>query len=102
MPRTRRIVPPNSVQHVLNRGNRRAEIFKKSADYQAFLNILADGLERAVMRILAVCLMPNHFHLVLWPHSACELSAYMNWIMNAHVRRYHEHYGTTGHGHIYQ
>ena len=54
------------------------------------------------MRILAACVMPNHFHLVLWPRAGSDLSAYMRWLMNTHVRRYHEHYGTTGHGHVYQ
>jgi putative transposase len=102
MPRTRRIAPANSVQHVLNRGNKKVDIFKKAGDYDAFLNLLADGLDHVVMRILAVCLMPNHFHLVLWPRNVGELSAYMTWVMNAHVRRYHQHYGTTGLGHVYQ
>ena len=54
------------------------------------------------MRILAACLMPNHFHLVLWPVTGSDLSAYMQLLMTVHVRRYHRHYGTTGLGHIYQ
>jgi putative transposase len=102
MPRRRRIVPDNAVHHVLNRGNRRAEIFKKAGDYDDFLNLLANAIERVPMRILAVCVMPTHFHLLLWPLQGVDLSAYMNWLMNAHVRRYHQHYGTTGLGHIYQ
>jgi REP-associated tyrosine transposase len=102
MSRHRRISPDNSIHHVLNRGNRRATIFHKPTDYDAFVNLLCDTLDHVAMRILAVCLMPNHFHLVLWPEKGSELSAYMRWLMNAHVRRYHEHYGTTGLGHIYQ
>lgn len=102
MPRTRRSAPDNSIHHVLNRGNRRQVIFHKPADYDAFFNILGETLDKVPMRILAVCVMPNHFHLVLWPRDVCELSAYMRWAMNAHVRRHHQHYGTTGLGHIYQ
>lgn len=49
------------------------------------------------MRVLAYCLMPNHFHLVLWPHHDGDLSRWMQWILTTHVRRYHEHYQTSGH-----
>ena len=67
-----------------------------------FFNLLCDAMDQVPMRILGVCLMPNHFHLVLWPIKGIDLSAYMRWLMNAHVRRYHQHYETTGLGHIWQ
>ena len=62
-------VPPASmfVYHVLNRGVGRNRIFSKDADYEAFENVLEETLERRPMRICAYCLMPNHWHLVLWP-----------------------------------
>ena len=41
--------------------------------------------------------MPNHFHLILWPHGDGDLSRWMQWLMTSHVRRYHRHYGTSGH-----
>jgi putative transposase len=96
MPRCRRISPDNSIHHVLNRGNRRATIFYKPEDYNAFFNLLSDTMDIVPMRILAVCLMPNHFHFVLWPKGGSDLSAYMQALMSAHVRRYHKHYQTTG------
>lgn len=102
MPRIRRVCPPGSAQHVINRGNGRRTIFHQSADYQAFLRLLREAQQRISMPILAYCLMPNHFHLLLLPPSAAALSAYMRWLMNVHVRRYHEHYMSTGTGHIYQ
>lgn len=46
--------------------------------------------------LLAYCLMPNHFHLLV-PSSGAELSRWMQWLMKSHVRRYHRHYGTSGH-----
>jgi len=61
-----------------------------------------EAQDRVPIRLLAYCLMPNHFHLVVWPESIVSLSAYMRWLMNAHVRNYHQHYGTCGHGHIWQ
>jgi putative transposase len=49
------------------------------------------------MRALAFCLMPNHFHLVVWPEKDGDLSRWMHWLQNAHVRRYHEHSRSSGH-----
>lgn len=102
MPRGRRISPDNSIQHVLNRGNRRERIFNKPGDYEAFLRLMSEALGRVAMRILAFCLMPNHWHFVLWPESGSSVSAYIGWLSSAHVRHHHEHYGTTGQGHLYQ
>src|ERR1700757_4945606 len=44
--------------------------------------------------------MPNHFHLALWPRADGDLSDYMMWLLTAHVRRYHQHYHSSGH--VYQ
>jgi putative transposase len=63
---------------------------------------MGEAQVRVPMRLLAYALMPNHFHLVLWPESTDAISAYMRGLMNAHIRRYQHHYGTCGHGHIYQ
>jgi putative transposase len=49
------------------------------------------------MRLLAFCLMPNHFHIVLWPREDGQLSDYMAWPLTAHVRRYHPLYHSSGH-----
>jgi putative transposase len=83
--------------HVLNRGNARAEVFHKRDDYAAFLKLLRLAVERLPMRLLAFCLMPNHFHLVLWPHEDGDLGRFMQWLMTSHVRRYHRHYDSSGH-----
>jgi len=49
------------------------------------------------MRLLASCLLPTDFHLALWPRQDGDLSAYVGWLLTAHVRRYHQHYHTSGH-----
>ncbi len=83
--------------HVLNRGNGRAEVFHKDADYIAFLRLLCEASDRVPMRLLAYCLMPNHFHLVVWTLEDGDLGRWMQWLMTSHVRRYHRHYHTSGH-----
>lgn len=102
MPRIRRSAPPGLAHHVINRGNDRKTVFHKMGDYLAFLRFMDEAQVLVPMRILAFCLMPNHFHFVLWPESVEALSEYMRVLMNAQVRNYQQHYGTVGHGHIWQ
>ena len=86
--------------HVLNCGNGRAEVFHKKEDFVALLDLMEEASERLPMRLLAWCLIPNHFHLVLWPHEDGDLSRWMQWLLTSHVRRYHRHYH--GSGHVWQ
>jgi putative transposase len=62
-----RQAPRGAIHHVVNRGNRRDVIFRKSGDYAAFVEVLTQACSRFEMRLLAFCVMPNHWHLVLWP-----------------------------------
>ncbi len=102
MGRAKRIAAGGIVYHVLNRANRRTRIFHKPRDYDAFIKLLGDGLERIPCRLLGLCLMPNHWHLVLWPHADGDLSRLMAWITNTHVKRYRQHYHDKIGGHLYQ
>lgn len=97
MPRTARASQGGFCYHVLNRGNGRRTVFHKQGDYAAFLKLLGQAAERTPVRLLAYCLLPNHFHLALWPRADGELSDYMMWLLTAHVRRYHQHYHSSGH-----
>ena len=54
------------------------------------------------MRVLAYCLMPNHWHLLLWPRKEGDLGRFMHRLTVTHVRRWHEHHHSTGRGHVYQ
>jgi putative transposase len=100
MPRTARASAANVVYHVLNRGNNRAPVFHKPADYDAFIKLLDEARQRVPVRILGLCLMPNHFHLILHPRGDGDLSRFMQWLLTSHVRRYHRHHG--GSGHVWQ
>lgn len=97
MARTARALVGGVCYHVLNRGNAKMRVFHKRADYAAFAHLLDESCERLPMSVFAFCLMPNHFHLVLRPRANADLSRWMQWLMTSHVRRYHKHYGTSGH-----
>jgi putative transposase len=102
MPRRLRAAAGGYVYHVINRAARRAALFRKDGDYSAFEAILGEAPEFQPMRLLAYCLMPNHWHLVLWPRHDGELSTYLRWITVTHTQRYHAHYHTAGTGPLYQ
>ena len=57
---------------------------------------MVDANRRLPMRLTGYCLLPNHFHLVLWPHGDGDLSRWMQWLLTAHVRRYHRNYRGSG------
>ena len=97
MPRTVRASLGGYSYHVLNQGNGRSQVFHKSEDYAAFLQAVTQSSVRLPMGVLAYCLMPNHFHLVLRPHGDGDLSRWMQWLMTTHVRRYLTHYSHSGH-----
>ena len=102
MPRRRRVYPDGLAFHVINRGNRRGRIFLEPADYDDFLDAMATAAARTGMRVLAFCLMTNHWHLVVWPLRSRDLSGYMQQLMNRHIRVHQRRHGTSGTGHIYQ
>jgi putative transposase len=97
MPRTARASVGGYCYHALNRGNGRATVFHKDGDYHAFVKAIRDVCREIPVRLLAYCLMPNHFHLALWPQADGDLSRWMHWLLTAHVRRYHRHYHSSGH-----
>jgi putative transposase len=97
MPRPKRITPGGYCYHVLSRGNGRQRVFRKPADYEAFLGLFDEAQATRPMRVVGYCLMPNHFHLVLWPEADGDLSRWMQWILSTHVRRYHEQFRSSGH-----
>lgn len=102
MGRAKRADDGGMVFHVLNRANARATIFENPEDYAAFERVLQEALERVEMRVLAYCLMPNHWHLVLWPRRDGDLSKFMGWLTLTHTQRWHAQHRTVGTGHLYQ
>ena len=96
MGRTARVAAGGICYHVINRGNRRATVFHTSEDYDAFVRLIGRACMRIPMRVLAYCLMPNHFHFVLWPYGDGDMSRWMHWLLTSHVVRYHKILGTSG------
>ena len=102
MPRILRTDIGEEIYHILNRANARVQIFDEDQDYQIFENILKEAVKKFDMRLLAYCIMPNHWHLVVYPKQDGDLAKFMGWLSNTHTRRWHASKNTIGQGHLYQ
>ncbi len=102
MSRVKRTNVGGYVYHVLNRANARVQIFDNDEDYQFFENILEEAVKKFNVKILSYCIMPNHWHLILYPKNEGDLSIFMGWVTNTHTRRWHTQKRTVGQGHLYQ
>ena len=102
MPRRARATSPDSVYHVLNRASKRLTLFSEASDYSAFEAILFELVHDTGMRLLSYCIMPNHWHLVLWPKNISEMSDFMRRLTATHALRWHAFHKTGGTGPVYQ
>ncbi|MBI1375583.1 MAG: hypothetical protein GC159_22965, partial [Phycisphaera sp.] len=103
MPRRRRVAMGGLAYHVINRGVGRMTLFDDEADYDAFQRVLGESVERRPdARLLGYCVMPNHWHLILWPRRDDDLSEFMRWLTVTHTQRWHAHRHSAGTGPVYQ
>jgi putative transposase len=96
MPRPLRPIADGLVYHLVNRGNNRQAVFRKPADYAAFLAALAELKERKPFKLYGYCLMSNHFHLLLRP-TGDSVSRIVQSLLISHTQRYHKHHRSGGH-----
>lgn len=102
MPRINRVAVGDMVYHVINRSNGRVKIFNNDEDYRHFVFLLKEAKELTDMRILSYCIMPNHWHLILYPRKDNDMSTFMRWLTTTHVRQRRVRTKSVGDGHLYQ
>jgi putative transposase len=104
MPRRARAIEGGIAYHVLSCAHARLPLFKKEGDFTAFERVLDEAFERERLWILGYCLMPNHWHLVVWPQGGVDrqVSEFMRSLTVTHMQRWHAHRHTAGTGHLYQ
>lgn len=96
MPRKIRVEYPGAIYHVMNRGDRREDIFVDDQDREAFLKTLGDTCTKTNWQVHAYCLMPNHFHLVVETPQA-NLVAGMKWFLGTYTMRFNRRHKMSGH-----
>lgn len=102
MPRTARAAPGGFVYHVLNRGVGRMRLFDKARDYEAFEETLAETLAKVPLRVCGYCVMPNHWHFVVWPEADDQLALFFQRLTVTHATRWVRAKRRLGYGHVYQ
>ena len=96
MARKLRVEYAGAIYHVLSRGDRREEIFLTNKDRELFLETLGAACTKAGWEVLAYCLMPNHFHLVLRTPRG-NLVAGMKWFLGTYTARFNRRHKLVGH-----
>ena len=96
MARKLRVQYPGAIYHVLNRGDRREPIFRTDADRVLFIDTLAEACQKTGWQVHALCLMHNHFHLVVETPNA-NLVAGMKWFLGTYTARFNRRHKLFGH-----
>jgi putative transposase len=102
MPRRPRQGTGGHIFHVVNRAAARRRLFACPDDYELVLETLGQAQRRVPIRILSYIIMPNHWHLALWPEDDTTLSRFMHRFTSTHAQRWHAVAGSTGAGALYQ
>jgi REP element-mobilizing transposase RayT len=96
MPRAMRVEYPGAIDHVMDRGDRREDIFVNDADRQDFLDTLAEACQQTAGQVHAYCLMRNHFRLTLETPGA-NLAEGRRWFLRAYTIRVNHRQKFIGH-----
>lgn len=102
MPRIPRLDIGGNYYHIVNRANARLQIFNNEEDYELFEGVLQDAWDIYQPNILAYCVMPNHFHIVIKTKEDGQMSLFMKWFTQTHASRWHAKNKTHGSGSLYQ
>ena len=96
MARKLRVEYPGAVYHVMNRGDRREPIFRDEEDRRRFLDTLGEACGKTGWQVHALCLMKNHFHLVVETPRG-NLVAGMKWFLGTYTGRFNRRHKLFGH-----
>lgn len=96
MGRAARVVIPELSLHVVHRGHDRRDCFFEESDYRAYLSDLELFAGRFGCSVHAYCLMTNHLHLFMTPHTAEACARVMKNTAQCHVQRINKRLDRTG------
>jgi putative transposase len=65
MARKVRVEDEGAIHHLLNRGDRREDIFRDDPDREGFMETPTEVCGKTAWEVHAYCLMRNHFHLIV-------------------------------------
>lgn len=97
MPRTPRLLLPQSYYHIMTRGNNRHTVFETDEDYQYYLYLIAKYKVEHPFDLFHYCLMPNHTHFLVQTNKASNFSTFMKRLNLAYFHHYRKSYDWIGH-----
>jgi putative transposase len=96
MARPPRVEVVNGIYHVWARGNERRNIYRDGADFRCFLTLLGRTVSRYDWRLLAYCLMWNHYHLLVQTPKP-NLSRGMRQLNGVYAQSFNRRHDRIGH-----
>ena len=98
MPRTKRNFARNSYYHIYNRCNNREMILQDAQNKQLFVHLLYKYIKDSNLRLVAFCIMNNHFHLILRSgNKPEEISKYMQKVTTSLAMQINRKHQSVGH-----
>ena len=82
--------------HVYNRGCNQENIFATQDNYLFLLRRAKSTLENAPVRILAYCLMPNHYHFLLQGKEDQAIPRFIQRLFNSYTQAYNRQQDRSG------
>lgn len=86
----------NQFYHVYNRGAHRFPIFRKPLHYRKCIESLQKYASQYQVSLLAYCLMPNHYHLLVRQELGGTVSRFLQTTFNAYVQYFNAMEGHSG------
>jgi putative transposase len=77
-------------------------LFDDDGDFEAFQRVVVEAHQRRPIRILAYCVLSNHWHFVVWPEADGQVTDFFRWLAHTHAMRWRVAHRTVGYGHLYQ
>jgi len=90
------IIAPNTLYHIVARGNNERRIFRAVRDYKKFLKILKEVKEKFPFYLYTLNLIPNHYHLEIETIET-SISVIMHRVNFLFANYFHRRYKTSGH-----
>ena len=97
MARKLRVEYEGAIYHVMNRGDRREPIFQDDKDRECLMATLGEVCAKTGWQVLALCLMPNHFHLLIKLLAYSGMTELMQKVLTAYSMYFNKRYKRVGH-----
>ena len=86
----------NGIYHVYNRGCNKDNIFFSDDNYLYLLEKLKEEKDKHEIEVIAYCLMPNHYHLLLMQKSDKPISRFIQKVFNGYVQAINKQQNRSG------